>query len=450
MKRLQRRRWWNRGSPAKPPCRLTLENLEDRVLLSFLPRVNYDVGAGPYFVATGVLTSSGKVDIVTSSDSGYGVSVLLGNGDGTFKPRVDFDTSPFADSVAIADFNGDNIPDLAVATNSGVDLLLGNGDGTFKPATHVEAGISLTDVKAAHLHDPMIWDLVVSNNFDNTVRVVLGNGNGTFKPSVPYTVGTSPQYMSIKDLDGDGINDIAVAQVNSVSLLFGNGDGTFKPPTTLTNVGSAPNWVTAYDLKADGKVDLVVINQTTPGKVTVRLGNGDGTFQDPVSYTVGNGPTGVAVADFNHDGFVDLVVTNISGSVSLLLGNGDGTFQPKTDFAVGGGPMGVATADFNADGWMDVVTANYFDDNVSVLINDTMWSPRQPPPSSPPGARSADLDQTGVPSPAAVTIFFGSNPGERIQQLNAALPITIAPDVIAHLYHHKSTGWPEAVLIEEF
>ena len=131
-----------------------------------------------------------------------------------------------------------------------------------------------------------------------------------------------------------------------------------------------------------------MVDNTSPGNVSILLGNGDGTFAAQVGYATGNSPVALAVADFNGDGKPDLAVVNSpataagttasSGSVSILLGNGDGTFQPHVDFAVGTTPVAVAAADFSGDGSQDLAVVNQGDTAVSILLGngDGTFQPR--------------------------------------------------------------------------
>ena len=134
---------------------------------------------------------------------------------------------------------------------------------------------------------------------------------------------------------------------------------SFEPaPSSPFAVGSAPTTVTNADFDGDGKMDLAAQNSDS-NTVSVRLGTGDGTFQDKPDVTVGSGPTSVISADFNEDGKADLATSNqFSGSVSVLRGNGDGTFQAKQDFAVGSAPTSAISADFNGDSHADLAVAN--------------------------------------------------------------------------------------------
>ena len=176
------------------------------------------------------------------------------------------------------------------------------------------------------------------------------------------------------DLNADGKLDLITANSasNNASVLIGNGDGTFQTAVNY-GVGTTPNSVTAGDLNGDGKLDLMIANSGS-NSASVLIGNGDGTFQTVVNYTVGISPSWVTVADLNGDGKLDLITANInlanpiSSDISVLIGNGDGTFQIRVNYNVGHNPQSVAAADLNGDGKLDLITANPLSSSVTVLL----------------------------------------------------------------------------------
>ena len=340
---------------------------------AFASPAAYATGAMPFPVAVGDFNGDGILDLAVANWSDNTVSVLLGNSDGTFQAQVSYATDTSPCSLAVGDFNGDGKLDLAVAnTNSStVSVLLGNGDGTFQAKVAYATGSSPQWVAVADFNGDGKPDLAVANNLDNTVSVLLGNGDGTFLAQATYATRDKAYSVAVGDFNGDGLFDLVVANfgANSVSVLLGNGDGTFQTQVTYPT-GTNPYSIAVGDFNGDGLSDLAVVNFTSE-TVSVLLGNGDGTFGTQVTYATGSQPYFVAVGDFNGDGNPDLAVTNIiSDTVNLLLGNGDGTFQPPVAYAAGSTPIGIAAGDFNGDGIPDLAVANIISDTVSVLLNN--------------------------------------------------------------------------------
>jgi hypothetical protein len=348
------------------------------IALSAATDFSLGAGSSPAFGAMGDFNGDGKVDLAVADQNTGNVSVLLGNGNGTFQTHVDYATGRTPLSIAVGDFNRDGKLDLAVTNESDntVSVLLGNGDGTFQAAVRYGTGSSPYAVAVGDFNSDGKLDLVVANIYGNNVSVLLGNGDGTFQAAANYDAGMRPTSIAVGDFNGDGKLDIAVTNLggNNVSVLLGKGDGTFLARVDYAT-GSAPNSVASADFNGDGKLDLAVTNQSD-NTVSVLLGNGDGTFQAPLNYSVGAMPGSVAIGDFNGDAKLDLAVANgcgpsgcaSGGSVSILLGNGDGTFQAHADYGTPRLPALVAVGDFNGDGRLDVAVANYVSSTVSVLL----------------------------------------------------------------------------------
>src|SRR5208282_5667077 len=350
-----------------------------------MTKTNVPVGGvydTPASIATGDFNGDGNLDLVTTSNYPYYpgplVSVLLGIGNGTFKSYANYPTACCATAVAAGDFNGDGKPDLAVANgnNAGygyygstVSILLGNGDGTFQSHVDYSVGSNPTGIASGDFNGDGKLDLVAVNNSSNSVSVLTGIGDGTFKSHVDYATGTGPSSVAVGDFNGDGKLDLAVSNdsANTISILLGNGDGTFKPHIDYP-VGKSTTSLAVADVNGDGKLDLIVTNGNN-NSVSVLLGKGDGTFGTAAVYPTGNGPYGIAVGDFSGNGNLDLAVSNSSdNTVSILFGNGNGTFQAPVNFSTGPNSLFLVSGDFNNDGRLDIAVADFNQSVVSVLI----------------------------------------------------------------------------------
>ncbi len=349
---------------------------------------------------------------------------------------VSFPVGRSPDDVAIADFDADGAPDLAVTSMAAgmVSILLGDGDGGFTRVQDVAAGASPDAVAAADLDGDGIPDLVAANRDGNSVSVALGRGDGRFDPATEIPgVGAAPVDLAVADLDADGVRDLAVVirDANAVSVLLGDGSGGFGAPILIGGVGPLPISVEEDDFDRDGAVDLAVAN-VQGDSVSVLLGNGAGGFSAPVHLPVGSFPVFVTSSDFNVDGSVDLAVLNASGnSVSILLGGGDGTFvRQMPDIDVGLFPIASVAGDLDADGAADLVIMNFDSQSVSVLLGDGLGgfvrrcrstqdgACQEVSASSPRSVALGDLDLDGAPDLAvasqagdSVAILFGDGLG---------------------------------------
>ncbi len=316
---------------------------------TFQTAVQYSTGTNtnPVSVAVGDFNGGGKLGIVTANGDRNTVSVLLGNGNGTFQPAVQYSTGTNTHpvSVAVGDLTGDGEPDLVTANwgANDVSVLMGNGDGTFEPAVPYTTGRWPSSVAVGDLTGDGDLDLVIVNGFD--VNVLLGNGDGTFQAELDYPTDSDPSSVAVGDFNGDGKLDLVTGNgggdAYTVSMLLGNGDGSFQPSVDYAT-GLQPSMVAVGDFNGDGELDIVTADSGS-NHVSVLLGNGNGTFQPAVQYAVGSEPESVAVGDFNNDGELDIVTANCGNdTVSVLLGNGNGTFRACHSYVVGSEPESVA------------------------------------------------------------------------------------------------------------
>ncbi len=331
-------------------------------------------GSAPQAIAVADFNGDGIPDLAIVNSSSDSVTILIGKGDGTFTASASPQTGSQPVAIAVGDFNGDGIPDLATANEDSTDLtiLLGNGDGTFTVAPNTPpTGAYPQSIVAGDFNRDGIEDLAVLNG--DTVVLLLGNGDGTFTPS-PYSpvTNSSPFGLVAGDFNGDGILDLVTCNhtnngPGSLTLLLGNGDGSFTVVPGPT-VGDYPSQVVTGDFNRDGKLDLAVVN-SADGSITILLGNGDGTFTAAPARLSGLSSQFVAVADFNGDGIPDLAVVSSSyytPAILIYLGNGDGTFTAGTALASVNNPYAIAAADFNGDGLEDLAVGSGYNPSVSI------------------------------------------------------------------------------------
>jgi hypothetical protein len=339
----------------------------------FGAKTDYPTATTPRFVTTGDLNGDGRPDVAvaTFQDIITGdVSVLLNTGGGALGPKTDYSLGDGATSVAIADLNGDGIPDLAAALGGSVQVLPGTGGGAFGAGLGFGVGQEPFWVVVGDLNGDGRPDIVTANFNTQGITILFGGGNA-FTSELEYSTGSNPFALAMGDVNADGKKDLAVANesANTVSILLGNGSGGLGFPTNFTT-GATPYAIALADVSNDGKTDLIVANNGA-NTMSVLLGSGTGGFGAKTDFATGTAPSGLAIGDMNADGKPDAVVANYgANSVSVLLGNGTGGFGAKTDFATGVNPQSLALVDVSGDGKLDVVTPNFTPSTVSVLLGN--------------------------------------------------------------------------------
>jgi hypothetical protein len=291
----------------------------------FKHAVYYAAGSRPYQVVTAKLTNSGNVDLVVADYLSDQIIVLLGNGDGTFRKPTTFSIAvPIA--LAVGDFNNDGKEDLAVVEYGGTG--------------------------------------------ESVIAILLGDGTGKFRQSASYPSGVETTGVAVADFNGDGNQDVAVANnAGNVMVFFGTGKGTLKKPTSYALPGkSIPYGIAAGDLNEDHSPDLAVAEDGA-GSVAVFMNDGTGKFLKPVTYNAGGGEVvDVKIADLRNNVRNDLVIADLSAGMVILLNKGDGTFGKPTVYPpcagkCSAGPEACTVADFNLDGKLDVACSASIDDS---------------------------------------------------------------------------------------
>ncbi len=382
---------------------------------TFQPGVRY---TGPDNVAGLLLVDmdgDGHPDIIAAGFH-QTISILHGNADGTFATTSSGGaTVPLTDFslVAVADFNGDSIPDLAINSSLGIGILLGQGSLTYGPLVNYVGGGSL------FLQAPALADFNSDGHLDfamsatDGILLLNGNADGTLQTIDSYDLGLPVFSVAIADFNGDGHQDIAVdVSPQPPHVLVGNGLGKFSPglsPPAGLVAGGFP--ISIGDFNGDGKPDLLL------GVSAVAYGNGDATFAAPIALTGSFIPlNNAAVGDFNKDGMADIISPD-SGSLDVFLGQAAKTFLFSRIFipSISPQPAAPAAGDFNKDGKTDLV---YLDiSGLQILLGNgdgTFKGGHLLQPGGPPTV--ADVDGDGnldviVLQNFTVTIFYGNGDG---------------------------------------
>ncbi|HYQ88774.1 MAG TPA: T9SS type A sorting domain-containing protein [Candidatus Binatia bacterium] len=347
----------------------------------FFSTPSFQLPARPLTLALGDLNRDGKADLVALNGPGQVVSVFLSAGDGTFQPGVTHATGSGPSQVLIGDVNGDGNPDLLTGNAGSVSVLLGNGDGTF--ATHADYPMSGVGLAAGDLNGDGKLDVA------STTSVLMGNGDGTFRARVDYAPGSDAFHVAAGDLNGDGNADLVTLGYSTFSVYLSHGDGTFAPAaahsqgtpaaafrrpgapsrTRVAKAGSSAEyfgndlWLAVGDVSGDGTPDLLLVNGQGGqfvSTVAVLLGVGDGTFQPRADDRTQDYPSYVAIGDLNADGRPDILTANDwSATVSILPGHGDGTFAPHQEYGASGWCFSAGIGDVNGDGRPDIVSGDF-------------------------------------------------------------------------------------------
>jgi len=389
----------------------------------FFARRDYSSNGTSGFVAVADINGDGIPDLVATYVDGSNVYTLLGNGNGTFRSGATYQPGFFAlSNVVPIDLNGDGKIDLVIAgsptlgSSGGIGVCFGNGNGTFQPPVTYAVADDFGFVMIGDFNGDGIPDAALASELG--VWIFIGKGGGVFDPGVLSISVSNTTGMVSADFNGDGKLDLAFGISGAFEVAFGNGNGTFQTPVSYA-VSGTPTWLAAGDLTGDGSVDLVVGNE-------VYLNNGKGTFA-PVSAN----PVGpqFAIGDVNGDHIPDLV----GSLGQVALGRGNGQFAPPKTYPVesAGVPHSVVVADLRKNGRLDIVTGDAF--ALSVLLNEGKGEFEDgittPLPNSGNCGASADFNGDGIPDLAVPTttgtvILLGTGKANPPYTTGATIPLS--------------------------
>lgn len=344
-------------------------------------------------IKLGDFNKDGFVDAAVVNGGSNSISILFGQGDGTFGSVATYSVGGSPSDLAVGDLNNDGNADIVVSNSqsNSVSVLSGNADGTFTTVGQYGVGSYPAEIRIADMNSDGKADIIVSSQNSGGINVLYNVGSTQFANQRFYSVGTSSTGVTIGDLDRDGRNDIIAADYgrNGIAIFFGNGSQSF-----ISGIGAAPVSVDSGDMNGDGLLDVAIANRNG-SSVTVLYGNGSGSF-----FGSTNVPTGmsykVAVTDLNFDGRADLITTTVSGHVDVRLSSGT-NFIPVGRYAPGGSPYDIAVGDLNGDFHLDIVSAN-LNSSIAVMLQDN----NRPPTIS--GPTTADVQENAAANTVVATL----------------------------------------------
>lgn len=335
------------------------------------PSLDFIIGEVVTIMLTSAITDTAGVPLTGFA---WNFTIVTPFGTGVFASPRYSSTNTGPNGIQAAYLNNDAYLDLAASNvaSQDVSVLFGNGDGTFSAPTNYAIGEILSTLACVDLNRDGDIDIVVAAQGADRIEVLENTGTGSFVLAGNYATGTSPISLCVMDVNHDGNADAVTvnAASNNVSVLLGNGDGSFQPSTEY-GAGPAPAGIHGGDVDNDGDMDLGIGIRTT-NRIAILLNNGDGSFAAPLNNVVGARPYGIFMASFNSgDDFLDLASANLnSNDVSVLPGNGDGTFGASVQYPAANTPLQITGGDFNADSALDIVVSNTASDTISLLFND--------------------------------------------------------------------------------
>lgn len=349
-----------------------------RVVLDF-DNARVPVGTQPVAVVAEDTNGDGSPEIITANDGTSNVTVLPANLN--YQNGVSYPTPVGPTALAVADYNGNRIPDIAVACNNGsaqdLAILSGNGGGGFMSSVTFTVGRNPTAIASRDLDGDGKPDIVLAPRTGDTVYVLR---NTSVTPGIAFVTGatynlktgSAPSALLLDDVTGDSYPELLTANYSdaSISVFIGNSGGIFSGPKNTT-VGAQVLSLAAGEFTGDGKKDVATLSYGGRS-ISIFKGKSDGTFDAGDTLATEKDPRVVAIADIDGDGKQDIVVANSgTDSVGIYLGNGTGGFDAAQTITVGSTPYAMVVKDLNLDGKPDIVTANFNSNDVSILRNKT-------------------------------------------------------------------------------
>lgn len=392
-----------------------ISELTNPVYRVFQGRLTYTTGEAPYEILPGDINRDGLNDLVTLNWGTSTGSVLLASA-GSYAAPVEYAVGPAPRAGVLADLNGNGFLDLAVVNESAdmVTILFDNGNGTFGQSAEVvlPAGSRPGAIKAHDLNGDGFQDLIVANAGLASISLVIGKANGEFLDPQAIPVGQEPSGIWAGQLMGNAVAEIIVTNLVSNALSLLQFDGTTYVQTALIPCGNGPRQIAATDLNLDANLDLVVSNLNT-GDFSVLLGQGGGVFSAEMKYVLPRPVARFVMSDFNGDTMPDIAALLFnkigedrqpSSFFCVAFGDGTGGFKDLATYGSGWGGIGIAAVDLDGDSRIDLASSDLSRNTVSVMYNrgnGTFECDRRFELGMKPGpAVLADFNQDGVPDVA--------------------------------------------------
>jgi len=340
-------------------------------------RVDRDDFSQAYGGIASDLDNDGWMDITVVNEFTENLAVLMNTADGsgqlrprmTPMPEVGIRASPSEPS----DFNRDGFTDICVANIGGgsVSILLGNGDGTFRPQQEIQTGRISRGIAVLDVDGDGDIDIVNTNVRDGTLVVLINDGSGVFTKGGSFDAGgTGGWALAAGDMDSDGILDLVVgaSQSQDVHVARGNGDGSFTVVHSI-DAGGAPWMLNVGDLNGDGAPDVAIANGDT-NNGAILLNDGSGRLGAATTYEVDPRVYATDIGDLDGDGDADWVLSSFGGDWRWLRNDGSGTMSVVREFEATRAASCALIVDMDNDGDVDLGLIDELDDYVYILRND--------------------------------------------------------------------------------